>query len=51
MIGIQNRLSIDNAFRGEKRTLGLTDSLAVLYGTTENGNSKNPCLWIYASTY
>jgi hypothetical protein len=42
MIGIQNRLSIDNAFEGEKGTLGLTDSPAVLYGTTENGNSKNP---------
>ena len=42
MIGIQNRLSIDNAFEGENGTLGLTDSPAVLYGTTENGNSKNP---------
>jgi hypothetical protein len=50
MIGIQNRLSIDNAFKGEKGTLGLTDSPAVLYGTTENGKSKNPCLRIYAST-
>jgi hypothetical protein len=41
MIGIQNRLSIDKAFEGENGTLGLTDFPAVLYGTTENGNSKN----------
>jgi hypothetical protein len=41
MIGIQNRLSMDNAFEGEKGTLGLKDHHAVLYGATEIGNIKN----------
>ncbi|MRN61879.1 MAG: hypothetical protein FIO03_07550 [Nitrosopumilales archaeon] len=41
MIGIQNRLSMDNAFEGEKGTLGLIDPHAVLYGATEIGNNKN----------
>jgi hypothetical protein len=41
MIGIQNRPSTDNAFDGEKGILGLMDPLAGLYGTTENGNTKN----------
>jgi hypothetical protein len=41
MIGIQNRLSMDNAFEGEKGTLGLIDPPAILYGTTEIGNTKN----------
>jgi hypothetical protein len=41
MIGIQNRPSTDNAFDGEKGILGLMDPPAGLYGTTENGNTKN----------
>ena len=41
MIGIQNRPSTDNAFEGEKGILGLIDPPAVLYGTTEIGNTKN----------
>lgn len=41
MIGIQNRPSTDNAFEGEKGILGLIDPPAGLYGTTENGNTKN----------
>jgi len=41
MIGIQNRPSTDNAFDGEKGKLGLMDPPAGLYGTTENGNTKN----------
>jgi hypothetical protein len=40
-IGIQNRPSTDNAFEGEKGILGLIDPPAVLYGTTEIGNTKN----------
>jgi hypothetical protein len=41
MIGIQNRPSTDNAFDGEKGILGLMDPPAGLYGTIENGNTKN----------
>jgi len=41
MIGIQNRPSTDNAFEGEKGIVGLIDPPAVLYGTTEIGNTKN----------
>jgi hypothetical protein len=41
MIGIQNRPSTDNAFDGEKGILGLMDPPSGLYGTTENGNTKN----------
>ncbi|MGB7954859.1 MAG: hypothetical protein WCF23_12845 [Candidatus Nitrosopolaris sp.] len=41
MIGIQNRPSADNAFGGENGILGLIDPPAGLYGTTENGNTKN----------
>ncbi|MDQ6667301.1 MAG: hypothetical protein M3Y53_03625 [Thermoproteota archaeon] len=41
MIGIQNRLSMDNAFEGKNGIVGLIDPPAVLYGTTEIGNNKN----------